>query len=270
MYYFSEEFARHVQGEDAYQTLQSAKGKVFRKAPGRKTLQLVIGGESYFAKLHSGVGWGEILKNLIQLRMPVLGADTEWQAIHSLKELGLDTLNPVAFGSQGWNPATRKSFIVTEEIKDAISLEDFSADWEELAPDFELKTQLIERVAKISKTLHDNGIFHRDYYLCHFLLQEFNNGGYTLSLIDLHRALIKPLQRRRWRVKDIAGLYFSARNAGLGKRDYYRFMKTYSAKNLRRSLREDGSFWEQVVRRATRMSERDAIKRAQRAGEHAA
>ncbi len=57
---------------------------------------------------------------------------------------------------------------------------------------------------------------------------------------------------------------------GIVHRDYFCFMKTYSASNTRACLREDGLCRQRVVSRVTRMAERDAVKRAQRAGEHAA
>lgn len=266
MFFCSEELADQLRQEDAFESLRSAQGTVFREAHGRKTLQLQIGGHSYFVKLHSGVGWGEIIKNLLQLRLPVLGAGTEWRAIQSLKQLGLATLSPVAFGSRGWNPATRKSFIVTKEIEDSTNLEELSAGWGQYPPKFKAKHQLISEVAAVSKKMHENGIFHRDYYLCHFLLQ--NNGGerHRLCLIDLHRALINPLQKRRWRIKDIAGLNFSARNSGLSKHDCFRFMQFYSGKNLRQCLSEDRVFWEKVEKRTARMTARDEIKRMKRLG----
>ncbi len=266
MYFCNKELADHLRQEDAFESLQSAQGTVFREAQGRKTLQLQINGRSYFVKLHSGVGWGEIIKNLLQLRLPVLGAGTEWRAIQSLKQLGLPTLNPVAFGSKGWNPATRKSFIVTEEIEDSTSLEELSAGWAHYPPKFKVKHQLISEVAEVSKTLHENGIFHRDYYLCHFLLQNYGRERHILRLIDLHRTLINPLQKRRWRVKDIAGLYFSARKSGLNKHDCFRFMQFYSGKNLRQCLSEDRAFWKKVENRSTRMTVRDEIKRLKRLG----
>lgn len=266
MYFCNEELADLLKPETAFDYFQKATGTVFREAHGRKTMQVQLKGRSYFVKLHTGVGWGEIIKNLLQLRLPVLGAGTEWRAIQALKDLGLATLDPVAYGSEGWNPATRKSFIVTTEIKNSTSLEELTANWEQSPPGFKAKQQLVSEVAAISKKLHDHGIFHRDYYLCHFLMQNKNNSGQQLSLIDLHRALIRPFQKRRWRVKDIAGLYFSARNSGLSKGDCFRFMQFYSGKNLRQCLRDDRAFWLQVERRTARMTERDEIKRLKRLG----
>ena len=80
-----------------------------------------------------------MVKNLISLRMPVLGADREWLAIHRLQELNVDTMTGVAFGQKGLNPLERTSFIITEDLSPAISLEDFCARWKVEPPDFVLK-----------------------------------------------------------------------------------------------------------------------------------
>lgn len=39
-------------------------------------------------------------QNLLSLRMPVLGADREWNAIHRLRDVGVDTMYGVAFGEK--------------------------------------------------------------------------------------------------------------------------------------------------------------------------
>ena len=44
-------------------------------------------GSHYFAKIHHGVGWREILKNLLHLKLPVLGAENEWRALNLLPRL---------------------------------------------------------------------------------------------------------------------------------------------------------------------------------------
>jgi heptose I phosphotransferase len=53
---------------------------------------------------------------------------------------------------------------------------------------------------------------------------------------------------RRWRLKDIAGLYFSALDAGLTRHDCYRFMRLYGGTPLRAQLGRP--FWRQVSRQA--------------------
>ena len=70
------------------------RGRVYREPKGgnRRTLRFERAGRGYFLKLHWGVGWREILKNLTSLRAPVLGAGNEWRAIHRLEQLGVSTL----------------------------------------------------------------------------------------------------------------------------------------------------------------------------------
>jgi heptose I phosphotransferase len=50
------------------------KGEIFREQPGRKTLKFFESQQAYFVKMHFGVGWKEIFKNIFQFRPPILGA----------------------------------------------------------------------------------------------------------------------------------------------------------------------------------------------------
>ena len=253
MLYLNEDFAKNFQGADPFKMLQAMEGNIYRQVKGRKTFQFSLNGKSYFVKLHSGVGWAEILKNLFQLKFPVLGAKNEWQAIQKLKELNIATLNTVAYGSRGWNPATRESFIITEELSNTISLEDYCRNWQQHPPPAILRRQLITSIASISRTLHSNGTCHRDYYLCHFLYHQQQPNPPRLSLIDLHRAMVTKSLAKRWIVKDIAGLYYSAMDIGLTRKDLLRFIRAYSGQNCRLSLSRDREFWQQVEKRAQQM-----------------
>ena len=258
MQYLSEDFAKHLPEGDLFETLQSMQGEVYREVKGRKTLQFTLGGKSFFVKNHLGVGWGEILKNLVLLRLPILGAENEWRAIDKLKSLGLATMTSVAYGSRGWNPARRQSFIVTEDLLDTISLEDYCKEWQQSPPEFSLKQRLLSKIAKCSRTLHNGGVCHRDYYLCHFLMPKNESESTTgqapeLYMIDLHRALIKNPLATRWIVKDISGLLYSAMDIGLTQRDYYRFIRLYDGLSLREALTKNAMFWNSVSKRANAM-----------------
>jgi hypothetical protein len=240
--------------------LMQLDGERFRDIANRRTLRFTLNGKRYFLKAHYGVGWKEIIKNLLQLRLPVLGARNEWQALQALTRLGVDTMKLVAYGERGWNPAHRQSFVVTEALEETESLEDFCADWETHPPatraELRLKRALIERVATIARRMHANGINHRDFYICHFLLDVSADvyqqppQALRLSLIDLHRVQLRKRTPLRWVVKDIGGLYFSSMRIGLTQRDLYRFMKVYRDTTLRTTLREDGKFWSRCRLRA--------------------
>lgn len=257
-----DDFARAWEGSDAFAQVDALEGTVYRNVKSRRTLRFEFEGNYYFAKAHHGVGWGEIIKNLITLKQPVLDAGNEWCAIRHLHDLGVRTMTAVGFGCRGINPATRHSFILTESLEDTISLEDYCAQWTKQRPVFSRKLRLLNAVAAISRAMHGAGMCHRDFYLCHFLLHEqecFEADRLTeptLSLIDLHRALIHKQLPKRWIVKDVAGLYFSALHIGLTRQDFLRFARIYSGKSLRQTLTEDKDFWRQVHSKAMALDQK--------------
>lgn len=242
-------------GDDAcFERIMALEGEVFRAQAARKTIRFTRAGKMYFAKLHNGVGWGEIIKNLAQLRLPVVGARNEWRAIWRLHELGVDTLKLVGYGSLGWNPARRQSFVITEELKGTVSLEDVCGNWRICPPPMAIKRALIRKVAAIARRLHENGVNHRDFYLCHFLLDNSRQASpERLYLIDLHRVQLRAKTPERWVIKDLGGLYFSAMDIGLSQRDLLRFMKAYQGQPLRRILSAKLPFWMKVEDRALRL-----------------
>jgi len=239
------------QFEDFFKVLESLEGEVFREKDGRRTFRYSLEGKSCFIKMHRGVGWRNIFKALFRLRLPVLSAKNEWMAIERLTGLGVDTMKLVGYGIRGCNPARLRSFVITEDLSHTISLEDYCRQWKNVPPPPRLKRALIKKVAGISRVLHENGINHRDYYICHFLLDvstavDTFEKPPPLYLIDLHRVQVRKRLPRRWRVKDIAGLYFSSMGLGLTQRDLLRFIREYRPKSLRRSLEEDRLFWKSV------------------------
>ena len=246
-------------GKDPFVAVEELDGKVFRELESRRTLRTEIAGRGYFVKIHRGIGWTEIAKNLTSLRLPILGAGNEWQAIRRLEQLGVDTMRCVAFGQRGADPATQHSFIITEELTPTISLEDFCCDWPGSPPPVPLKHALIRRVAEMARSMHSAGINHRDFYLCHFLLHldpPPTAENLRMSLIDLHRAQLRDETPRRWRNKDLAGLYFSALNIGLTRRDLLRFLKWYFLRPLRDTLRYDAALLNWLMHEAARLQKR--------------
>ena len=153
---------------DIFESAMALQGEMFRDVHGRRTLRFSLLGKSYFAKLHEGVGWGEIFKNLLTLRLPILGAMTEVRAIQKLDQVGIPTTPLVAYGVRGCSPASLRSFVVTEDLGDIVSLETLCADWPKNPPDARFKRRLIIAVAILAHIFHGNGMNHRDFYICHF------------------------------------------------------------------------------------------------------
>ncbi len=255
--YLRDDFQEAWKEEDPFRAVLRLRGKIYRELDGRRTLRFERNGRGFFLKLHTGVGWLEILKNLVQLKSPILSAENEWRAIEALRTIGVDTMSLAGYGVRGANPASRISFVITEELEGMQSLEDLCAGWRETPPEFCLKKILIDRVALMSRLLHGHGLNHRDYYICHFLTDAathpVNPEAIRVVLIDLHRVQQRRKTPERWIFKDLGSLCFSAMDIGLKKTDLFRFMKIYSGKSLRQTMAEDARFWSGVRSRAVEL-----------------
>lgn len=240
MLVLKEPFDKAWKNKDAFEEIEKIQGEVARALETRETLRFEFEGKGFYLKQHRGTTIGEVVKNLIQLRLPVLGADREWNAIHRLKELGVDTMEGVAFGQKGWNPIRRNSFIITKDLAPVMESKEYCKNWLQEPPTFEVKEMLIRRVATMTRKMHQGGINHRDCYLNHFLLSlpfAGNEENLKLSIIDLHRSQMRDKVPQRWRDKDLIGLYFSSMDIGLSQTDIFRFLKIYFEAPLREIFR---------------------------------
>lgn len=239
---------------DPFACVAELSGREFRRVKTRRTFRVEIDGRGYFVKHHLGVGWGEIFKNLLMGKLPVLGALDEYRALVRLKELGVPTMTPAACGCRGRDPAHLESFLVTEELAGMVDLETLSAEWRNDPPPSQLRHDLIRAVAESAGRMHRGGVNHRDCYICHYLTpRKEPDFGKRVYVIDLHRAQIRKRVPRRYLVKDLGGLCFSAFDAGLSRRDALRFIRRYSGRKLRAEFREHAPLWEAVLKCARKL-----------------
>jgi len=192
----------------------------------RRTARFARGGRSFYVKTHAGCGVGELVKNWLQLKRPVVDASTEARALLRAEQLGLPVPRLVAWGVRGANPARRRSFLVTEALPPARRLSTALA--EELATGPARRRALVTSAAALVRALHAAPLAHRDLYLEHvFLAEAPETDGPRLFLLDLHRAA-PPVRVRRAFVKDLAALAGSARAHGLTRADALRFLQRYA------------------------------------------
>lgn len=255
MYIHPDIKAHFSASEPCFDELMQLRGETYRELENRRTQRVILNAQPYFIKQHFGVGWKEIFKNLCQLRLPVVSAKNEWQAIHRLQKLSIPTLDIVGYGSRGCNPARRESFLMTRELPPFVTLEELSKEWQSKRPAWRFKQALIQEVARIARVLHEEGINHRDFYLCHFLMDtlKYSLEQPHLYLIDLHRAQIRSVTPTRWAIKDLAGLYFSSKDSGLTQRDLWRFIRAYRGSSLRNVFNKEAAFWLKVKTRGDKL-----------------
>jgi heptosyltransferase-2 len=171
-----------------------------------------------------------------------------------LARAGIKTPKIVSYGEQWGVLLENRSFIITEELPNAESLEQKLPEcFQDRSKTENLRKQrnFIERLAQFARRFHDTDYRHRDFYLAHIF---YSDDG-TFYLIDLQRAFKPRILAERFRVKDIAQLYYSAPGSAFSGTDRLRFYKTYAGKRF--LDRHDKTFIRKVVRKARRIARRE-------------
>ena len=132
----------------------------------------------------------------------------EFENLARLRAYGLDAPTPVAYGEErqaGW---LHRSFLISEGIHDALSLDLFIRDWLPTLPSPEQRhaqRELIQHLADYTRRMHEHRFVHHDFFWRNILL-----GGHSLAhffLIDSHKGRSwKPWMETRCRAKDLATL----------------------------------------------------------------
>lgn len=195
---------------------------------------------AFYIKIHAPSPWKEYVKPYFRLTTPILGARNEWEALLRFHELDIPTMLPVALGELG-----RHSFLVTRSIDDCQKLSHWMehhdpARGEQHADGVQ---QIIDDVAAIARRVHGAGMHHQDFYLTHLLLPE-EWPERDIYVIDLGRVRSHRHLNRRWIVKDLAQLNYSADRFTKSQR--LRFLKAYFG---RRVSGDDRQFVRRILKK---------------------
>lgn len=207
------------------QTAEAAVAKKMRTD--RITLRFTLSDNgferAFFIKRHVRSSWKEYVKPLLRLTWPILGARNEWKAILDFHDVGLPTMTPVALGESGAN-----SFLITEALENCTKLSELNrrqaADSDSSS---QFRSQLICNVARIARTMHGSGLHHQDFYLGHLMLSEADSE--RIYVIDLGRVQKHARLSRRWVVKDLAQLDYSA---AATPQERLKFLREYLGRRL--------------------------------------
>jgi len=171
-----------------------------------------------------------------------------------LARAGIKTPKTISYGEQWGVFLEKRSFIITEELPNAESLEQKLPDcFRDRSKTENLRQQrnFIERLGQFARRFHDTDYRHRDFYLAHIF---YSDDG-TFYLIDLQRAFKPRILAERFRIKDIAQLYYSAPGSAFSKTDRLRFYKSYTGKKHLDG--RDKVFIRKVVRKVNWIARRE-------------
>ncbi|HXG46109.1 MAG TPA: lipopolysaccharide kinase InaA family protein [Methylomirabilota bacterium] len=164
----------------------------------------------------------------------------EWETLLRLRAAGFPVPQPIAVGRERRRNAAR-SFLMTEEIPGGQEGDKYLAA---LPP--ARRRHLLEAVAGFVARFHAAGFVHRDLYLCHVFVTPAHP-GWSLHLIDLQRVARPRWFRRRWIVKDLAALAYSALKSGASSVSLARAFRRYLGR--RQLTPADRRLARQILRR---------------------
>jgi len=194
------------------------------------------------------------LRNWLAARSRTSCGLLNFKSADALAAAGIHTPKTLFYGEQWGTSFEKRSFIITEKIPNAESLERrlpgfFSGLT--TVENIKLRRDFIAQLAVFVKKFHETGYCHRDLYLSHI----FHSDSGDFYLIDLARAFKPGVRRRRFLIKDIAQVYYSARSQYFSKTDRLRFYITYVGRQ--KLTRKDKAFIRKVINRAKRMARHD-------------
>ena len=176
----------------------------------------------------------------------------DFQTAADLQEADINTPKTIAFGERWGLVFERRSFSITEKIPDAESLEQKLPDCFKGIGSENLKARrrFIAQLAAFIKNFHETGYRHRDLYFAHIFRDSHGN----FYLIDLTRAF-KPFFAERFRIKDIAQLFYSAPGRHFSGTDRLCFYLAYTGRS--RLTVSDKRFIRKVLAKANRIASHD-------------
>jgi tRNA A-37 threonylcarbamoyl transferase component Bud32 len=193
----------------------------------------------------------EQIKNWISHRCVASTMFYDLDAALKLAAAGINTPRPVCYGRQWGLFFEKQSFIVTEQIPgeslERLLPDCFAADANE---NLKERRKFIAELAQFAGKFHNTGYRHRDFYFAHI----FHHNG-DFYLIDLQRASRPLLLAKRYRIKDVAQLSYSAPKKYFSRTDRLRFYLAYAAKAQLGP--RDKVFIQAVLRKMSQMAEHD-------------
>lgn len=194
------------------------------------------------------------LGNWLSARRRISCGFFDFEPANKLAATGINTPKIISYGEQWGTFFEKRSFIITEKIPDAESLERKLPDCfnaPNTVENLKLRRNFIAQLAGFVKKIHETNYRHRDLYLSHIFYTDSGN----FYLIDLARAFKPIVWRRRFRIKDIAQLYYSAPGRYFSKTDRLRFYVGYTGQS--KLTRKDKIFIRKVINKAKRMARHD-------------
>ena len=179
------------------------------------------------------------------------GALHEWDAIIAFHKQNIPTMLPIAAGrnSEG------KSIVLTLGIRNYTRASDLLETWKNAPEKRQDRHKLIANIAQLAAKMHSAKFAHQDFYLVHLFIKENLN----VLPIDLQRLIMGRQFGRRWRIKDLGQLLYSALEV-TSRTDQLLFWQKYTDVVGKKFYKDKGII-KSIIRKATMINNRSQRKK---------
>lgn len=240
--------------------METKSGKCLRVLKDRENWRLdlphVPGPPGAYLKKHHIRTMGSWLRAKLGRGPGDTAGRVEARNIALLRRAGIAAMRLIAFGEQLLPNGELQSFVLTQELAGYLQLDHYlkqrvaSAARRTPTEQAALRV-LVDQVAELAGKFHRLGYNHRDLYCCHFFVKPESEGRFQINLIDLQRVEHRRWLRRRWIIKDLAQLSYSAPRDQIRCREKLAFMRRYLG--VSRLRPQDKRFIRQIVAKQTLM-----------------
>ncbi len=247
------------------QVMRCSRGRCIRRLKHRENWYLPCGDApqdepGLYLKKHRVRSWPSRLRAWLGLGPGETAARREVRYVRLLTADGIEVMSVAAYGETLEPDGRLEAFLLTEELR---GYEDLGRFLRRRFPPLPRRItpgrdqdllRLIERIAEVARRFHQAGYNHRDFYCFHFFVREPSPGDFEIRLIDLQRVQRRRWRRRRWLVKDLAQLAWSAPRDRIGLTHRLAFLRHYLGR--RRLSRTDKRLLRAVFARQQIMERR--------------
>jgi hypothetical protein len=148
----------------------------------------------------------------------------EFKASHEVAERQIPTFLPSAAGEKRRTGLIEESYVVMEKVQGCTDLGKYFLQ-EEKAKDTKERKKVIDKLGRLTRKIHDQGILQTDLALNNFLIMKDQAGELQLFFSDFEKVKFLPTISESLRLKGLAKLNRVGNKVSLSER--LRFLKAY-------------------------------------------
>lgn len=239
--------------------LRQERGEVIQSHGIREVARLELTDETgprmVYLKRHGPMDLKDALKDLALLRRVRTKAGHEFDMLAAFRRAGIAVPVALAGGEQHVLGRDRASFLMLEALPSGEPLRAVLSRLKEPSR----RRRLIAAAAEFVRRMHEAGCGHTDLFAQHLFVTECEDGGWSVTVIDLQRAVCRPRLGAIERGRDLGALMVSVAPDAASRRERMEFLHGYLGRT--KLTKDDASFVRTaVLPQARKLSRRSGYK----------